>query len=99
MGEPDEVWEERIKLLMPYQINKQVMQQTGNPNVKFMHCLPAFHNCETKLGKEIYDKFEIDSMEVKEEVFESEAPNNLKRKSIYRILNEIHGVVRALLIS
>jgi ornithine carbamoyltransferase len=73
MGEPDEVWEERIKLLMPYQVNKQVMQQTGNPNTKFMHCLPAFHNCETKLGKEIYDKFEIESMEVKEEVFESEA--------------------------
>ncbi len=73
MGEPDEVWEERIKLLMPYQLNNQVMQQTENPNVKFMHCLPAFHNCETKLGKEIYNKFKIESMEVKEEVFESEA--------------------------
>lgn len=73
MGEPDEVWEERIKLLMPYQVNAAVMQQTGNRSVKFMHCLPAFHNCETKLGKDIYNKFKIESMEVKEEVFESEA--------------------------
>lgn len=73
MGEPQEVWEERIKLLLPYQINNEVMQLTGNPKVKFMHCLPAFHNCETKLGKEIFDKFKIQSMEVKEEVFESPA--------------------------
>ncbi|MGQ7868862.1 ornithine carbamoyltransferase [Sunxiuqinia sp. sy24] len=73
MGEPQEVWEERIKLLLPYQVNQKVMQMTGNPGVKFMHCLPALHNCETKVGKEIYDKFEIESMEVKEEVFESRA--------------------------
>ncbi len=73
MGEPQEVWEERIELLLPYQINNEVMQLTGNPKVKFMHCLPAFHNCETKLGKEIFDKFKIQSMEVKEEVFESPA--------------------------
>ena len=73
MGEPQEVWEERIELLLPYQVNNEVMQLTGNPKVKFMHCLPAFHNCETKLGKEIFDKFKIQSMEVKEEVFESPA--------------------------
>nr|MBD3622898.1 ornithine carbamoyltransferase [Sunxiuqinia sp.] len=73
MGEPEDVWEERIKLLMPYQVNSSVMRQTENPNVKFMHCLPAFHNQETKLGKDIYNKFKIESMEVKEEVFESEA--------------------------
>ncbi len=73
MGEPENVWEERIKLLMPYQVNNSVMRQTENPNVKFMHCLPAFHNQETKLGKDIYNKFKIESMEVKEEVFESEA--------------------------
>ncbi|WP_299580564.1 ornithine carbamoyltransferase [uncultured Sunxiuqinia sp.] len=73
MGEPQEVWEERIKLLLPYQVNAQVMQMTKNPEVKFMHCLPAFHNCETKVGKEIYDQFGIESMEVKEEVFESQA--------------------------
>lgn len=73
MGEPQEVWEERIKLLLPYQVNTQVMQMTKNPEIKFMHCLPAFHNCETKVGKEIYDQFGIESMEVKEEVFESQA--------------------------
>jgi len=73
MGEPDAVWEERIKLLKPYQINKQTMELTGNPNVKFMHCLPAFHNRETKVGEDIYQKFGIESMEVTEEVFESPA--------------------------
>lgn len=73
MGEPDEVWEERIKLLLPYQINKKTMQLTNNPNVKFLHCLPAFHNRETKVGENIYRKFGIKSMEVTEEVFESEA--------------------------
>lgn len=72
MGEPDEVWEERIKLLLPYQVNKKAMELTGNPKVKFLHCLPAFHNLETKVGKEIYRKFNIDAMEVTEEVFESE---------------------------
>lgn len=73
MGEPAEVWKERIELLKPYQINKATMDATGNPNVKFMHCLPAFHNRDTKVGEEIYQKFGIDSMEVTEEVFESEA--------------------------
>jgi ornithine carbamoyltransferase len=73
MGEPDEKWAERIKLLKPYQINADVMKLTGNPKVKFMHCLPAFHNAETKVGKDIQEKFKIDSMEVTEEVFESKA--------------------------
>jgi ornithine carbamoyltransferase len=73
MGEPHEVWQERIRLLMPYQINADVMRRTGNPNTKFMHCLPAFHNRETKVGEEIYEKFGIDAMEVTEEVFESPA--------------------------
>jgi len=73
MGEPDEVWKERIELLKPYQINKATMDATGNPKVKFMHCLPAFHNRDTKVGEEIYQKFGIDGMEVTEEVFESEA--------------------------
>ena len=71
MGEAKEVWEERIKLLKPYQVNKALMQKTGNPSVKFMHCLPAFHDTETKIGKEIAEKFGIDRMEVTEEVFES----------------------------
>lgn len=73
MGEPDSVWEERIKLLKPYQVNAKTMKLTGNPNVKFLHCLPAFHNRETTIGEEIYQKFKIDAMEVTEEVFESKA--------------------------
>lgn len=72
MGEPDEVWAERIKLLLPYQVNKKAMDLTGNPNVKFLHCLPAFHNRETKVGEDIYKKFGIEAMEVSDEVFESE---------------------------
>jgi ornithine carbamoyltransferase len=73
MGEPDEVWKERIELLKPYQVNSEAMKLTGNPNVKFMHCLPAFHNTDTQVGKEIYEKFGMPSLEVTEEVFESPA--------------------------
>jgi ornithine carbamoyltransferase len=72
MGEPDEVWKERITLLKPYQINMNVVKMTGNPKVKFMHCLPAFHNRQTKVGEEIYQKFGLDGMEVTEDVFESD---------------------------
>jgi ornithine carbamoyltransferase len=72
MGEPDSVWEERIKLLKPYQVNTDVVKLTGVPGVKFLHCLPAFHNRETKIGEEIYHKFGLDGMEVTDEVFESE---------------------------
>lgn len=71
MGEPEEVWEERIKALMPYQVNKEVMSNAKNTAV-FMHCLPAFHDLKTKIGKEIYEKFGISEMEVTDEVFESE---------------------------
>jgi ornithine carbamoyltransferase len=71
MGEPASVWEERIKLLKPYQVNGKSLELTGNPEVKFMHCLPAFHNRETKIGEEIFQKFGLDGMEVTEEVFES----------------------------
>jgi ornithine carbamoyltransferase len=73
MGEPDSVWEERIKLLKPYQVNKKAMDLTGNPNCKFMHCLPAFHNRETAVGEDMFKKFGLESMEVTEEVFESNA--------------------------
>lgn len=73
MGEPKEVWKERIELLKPYQVNKQVMEMTGNPNAKFMHCLPAFHNRETTVGEDIYKEFGLESLEVTEEVFESPA--------------------------
>jgi len=72
MGEPDEVWKERIELLKAYQINMNVIKVTNNPNVKFMHCLPAFHNRKTKVGEEIFQKFGLDGMEVTEDVFESE---------------------------
>jgi ornithine carbamoyltransferase len=73
MGEADEVWAERIKLLTPYQVNAAAMAATGNPDAKFMHCLPAFHNTETQVGKEIFEKFGMESLEVTEEVFESPA--------------------------
>jgi ornithine carbamoyltransferase len=73
MGEPDDVWAERIDLLKPYQVNPAVMAATGNPDVKFMHCLPAFHNTETQVGKEIFEKFGMESLEVTEDVFESPA--------------------------
>jgi ornithine carbamoyltransferase len=73
MGEPDEAWAERIDLLKPYQVNAATMTATGNPDVKFMHCLPAFHNTETQLGKEIYEKFGMEALEVTEDVFESAA--------------------------
>jgi ornithine carbamoyltransferase len=73
MGEADEVWAERIKLLLPYQVNAEAMAATGNPDVKFMHCLPAFHNKDTEVGKEIFEKFGMEALEVTEEVFESPA--------------------------
>ena len=72
MGEPDEVWKERIKLLMPYQVNAKMMERTGNPKCKFMHCLPSYHNLETKAGRDVYEKFGLDGIEVTEEVFGSE---------------------------
>ncbi len=73
MGEAEEVWKERIDLLLPYQVNSAVMKKTGNPNVKFLHCLPAFHNRDTEIGEKIYQNFGIEAMEVTEEVFESPA--------------------------
>jgi ornithine carbamoyltransferase len=72
MGEPDSVWEERIRLLKPYQVNMEAVKLTGNCRVKFLHCLPSFHNRETKTGEEIYQKFGLDGMEVTDDVFESE---------------------------
>ncbi|MFO7755374.1 MAG: ornithine carbamoyltransferase [Bacteroidales bacterium] len=72
MGEPEEVWEQRIKLLKPYQVNKELLAKTGNSNVKFLHCLPAFHNRETKIGAEIFEKYGLNGMEVTDDVFESE---------------------------
>ena len=72
MGEPAEVWKERIDLLMPYQVNASLMARTGNPNCKFMHCLPSYHNLETQAGRDVFKQFGLDGIEVTEEVFESE---------------------------
>lgn len=73
MGEPDAVWEERIHELRSYQVNTQMMRLSGNPAVKFMHCLPSFHNRDTTVGEQIYQKFGLDGLEVDEDVFESSA--------------------------
>ncbi len=71
MGEPKEVWAERIKLLKPYQVNAELVAKSGNPNVKFMHCLPSFHNAETKVGKQVSEEFGLtNGIEVTEDVFE-----------------------------
>jgi len=73
MGEADDVWKERIKLLSPYQVSAATMKATGNPNAKFMHCLPAFHNTGTAMGMQIKEKYGMDALEVTDEVFESSA--------------------------
>ena len=70
MGEPDSVWKERIEQLLPYQVNSTIMKNAGE-KCRFMHCLPAFHDLNTTIGKEIYKKFNLDAMEVTDEVFES----------------------------
>jgi ornithine carbamoyltransferase len=72
MGEDKGAWEQRIKLLTPYQVNKSTVDRTGNPRVKFMHCLPAFHNRETRVGEEIFQEYGMDGLEVTDDVFESE---------------------------
>lgn len=73
MGEPESVWKERIDLLRPFQVNSEMMKNTGNPRCKFMHCLPAYHDLNTKVGRDVKEKFGLDGIEVTEEVFESEA--------------------------
>ena len=73
MGEPADVWKERIDLLLPYQVNAETMKLTGNPDVRFMHCLPAFHNTDTQVGKELFEQYGLEALEVTEEVFESPA--------------------------
>jgi ornithine carbamoyltransferase len=73
MGEPADTWKERIELLTPYQVSSELMALTGNPNCKFMHCLPAFHNTATQVGEELYEKYGLEALEVTDEVFESPA--------------------------
>ena len=73
MGEPDDVWKQRIQQLLPYQVTTALMQATGKPRTRFMHCLPAFHNLDTEVGREIHDKYGLSEIEVTDEVFESDA--------------------------
>jgi ornithine carbamoyltransferase len=73
MGEPDDVWKQRIEQLMPYQVTTALMQATGKPRTRFMHCLPAFHNLETEVGREVHKKYGLSEIEVTDEVFESDA--------------------------
>jgi ornithine carbamoyltransferase len=73
MGEPASEWGERIKLLLPYQVNAELIKATGNPEVKFLHCLPALHNTETEVGRQMRGKWGLSALEVTDEVFESPA--------------------------
>jgi ornithine carbamoyltransferase len=73
MGEPEAVWDERVAMLRPYQVDAAMLRATGNPNVKFMHCLPAFHNLETETGRKMHERYGLEAMEVTDEVFESKA--------------------------
>jgi ornithine carbamoyltransferase len=72
MGEPDAVWDERIALLRPYQVDAAMMAATGKPEARFMHCLPAFHDLETEMGRKMFERHGLTAMEVTDEVFESE---------------------------
>ncbi len=73
MGEPDDVWKQRIDQLMPYQVNTALMKATGKPRTRFMHCLPAFHNLETEVGRQVHERYGLSEIEVTDEVFESDA--------------------------
>jgi ornithine carbamoyltransferase len=73
MGEPEAVWDERIAMLRPYQVDAAMLRATGNPDVRFMHCLPAFHDLETEVGRTMHERYGLDAMEVTDEVFESPA--------------------------
>ena len=95
MGEPAEVWKERIAMLMPYQVNASLMQRTGNPACKFMHCLPSYHNLETQAGRDVYEQFGLDGIEVTEDVFES--PNSIVFDEAENRMHTIKAVMVATL--
>jgi ornithine carbamoyltransferase len=95
MGEPPERWAERIELLRPYQVNTDVLEMTGNPKVKFLHCLPAFHNRETTVGEDIFQRFGLDGLEVTDDVFES--PRSIVFDQAENRLHTIKGVMVATL--
>ena len=93
MGEPDSVWKERIELLTPYRVDAAAMEMTGNPDCKFLHCLPSFHNRETTVGESIYQRFGIECMEVSDDVFES--PRNMAFEEAENRLHTIKAVMVA----
>lgn len=93
MGEPLETWGERIELLRDYQVNAGIMKATGNPRAKFMHCLPAFHNLETEVGRKIHEQFGLDALEVTEDVFESDAGIQFEQAE-----NRVH-TIKALMVA
>lgn len=95
MGEPDAVWKERINLLTPYRVDQRVMERTGNADCKFLHCLPAFHNRETTVGEDIYQRFGLECMEVSDDVFES--PRNMAFEEAENRLHTIKAVMVATL--
>ncbi|MDR3357383.1 MAG: ornithine carbamoyltransferase [Desulfovibrio sp.] len=95
MGEPDEAWEERIALLLPYRVDMTAMEKTGNNDCKFLHCLPAFHNRDTEIGEDIYRRFGLECMEVSDEVFES--PRNMAFEEAENRLHTIKAVMAATL--
>ncbi|MDZ4181353.1 MAG: ornithine carbamoyltransferase [Candidatus Cloacimonadaceae bacterium] len=95
MGEPDSVWESRIKLLKPYQVNAAMMKKTGKSTTLFMHCLPAFHDVKTTVGKQIWEKYKLNGMEVTDEVFES--PNSVVFDEAENRMHTIKAVMVATL--
>lgn len=95
MGEPEEVWEERIKQLLPYRVTREVMDMTGKPESRFLHCLPAFHDRKTRIGEQVFQCFGIDCMEVNDDVFESE--RNLAFEEAENRLHTIKAVMVATL--
>lgn len=93
MGDTYDMWEERINTFKPFQVNAKMMALTGNPNTKFCHCLPAFHNTETQVGKDIYERFGMNGIEVTEEVFEGS--NSLAFQEAENRLHTIKAVMVA----